>query len=276
MPALGPRETEPDAWIRWHKEAVALLVRRPVPVIAWLAVCVVLFYIGNRTSWQPLRAASVLFLVPLSLMAFIRVAWCADYSRRAGIWEITPTNRDCMLAIGVAAVLFAVGGALSPMLQSFADTFRELVEALGLYSPILADGDLAPDPLRYTLLGPFLVIGGVVGLAVSACLVFLIAFGQWFALPMLVLHQTPLPPSMASSARAYQINPVPMLGLAGVMLITLLLVMATLGWVSLVMIPFFGALLYTSYRDVFLGREENQPAAAIEGTEEVSPQESGI
>lgn len=271
MPALGPRETEPDAWIRWLKEALVLLRRRPLPLAGWLVLSLALFWVAQQSSWAPFRNASLLFLAPLGLIVFIRLAWCADYSRRAGLAEIMPDNRDCMLALGVGAALFALFTALGPILEPPVRGFRELVQDLGLWREILDDGQPAPAPLRYTLLGPILVAGGLVGLAVTACALLLLAFGQWFLLPMLALHQAPLPPSMAVSARAYPLNPVPMTGLFGVVIISGGLVMATLGWAALALIPFLGALLYTSYRDVFLGREESEPQRILDEDEGVVP-----
>lgn len=263
MPALGPRETEPDAWIYWLQESVLLLRRRPAAWLGWLLVCLVLLYVGHRATWAPLRALSLYFLMPMSLIIFIRLAWCADYSRPARLPDLIPTNRDCGLAIGIGVVLYAIVTAFGTMLASMAAYFEELVTALGLYREVLEDGMPAPPPLRYTLLGPFLVPGMLLGLAVCGCLALLLAFGLWFALPMLVLHQTPLPPSMAISARAYTLNPVSMVGLAGVLLISVGLAMLGLGWIALLMMPFYGALLYTSYRDVFLGREQSEPARMV-------------
>ncbi|MEX0732719.1 MAG: hypothetical protein WED00_00495 [Aquisalimonadaceae bacterium] len=264
MPALGPRETDPDAWISWLKEALGLLRRRPLAWLCWLAVCLCLLYVGHRASWAPLRTASLFFLMPMSLVVFIRLAWCADYSRPARLTDLLPTNRDCGLAIGIGAGLFAVLTAFSAMLAPLADGLEHVLTALGLYREVLDDGLPAPPALRHTMLGPVLVAGVLLGAAVFACLALLLAFGQWFAIPMLVLHQTPLPPSMAVSIRAYMLNPVPMVGLAGVVMISVGLVALSMGWIALAMMPFYGALLYTSYRDVFLGREESEPAAVVE------------
>lgn len=264
MPALGPRETEPDAWIAWIREAVLLLKRRPLTWLAWTAVSLVLLYVGHRATWVPIRAVSLYFLMPMSLMVYIRVAWCADYSKPAGWSDILPTNQDCGLAIGIGVVMVAVATAFGTVLSSMASDFRELVMSLGLYQEILDSGLPAPPPLRYTLMGPLLVPGLLLGLALGTCLTLILAFGQWFALPMLVLHQSPLIPSMVSSARAYPLNPVPMMGLAGVVLIAAGLTAASLGWLVIVLLPFSGALLYTAYRDVYLGRDASEPAKAVE------------
>jgi len=265
MTALGPRDVEPEAWIGWHREAVGLLLRRPAAMLGWLALCLGVHFAAHLAIYDVVRTASLLFLMPLMLMLFVRFAWCADYSRPAGIYDLLPGNHDCGIAIGIGAVMLIMLSAFDVVLAAMAQGFTELVKELGLYREILADGTAAPPPLRYTVMGPILVAGLQLGLLISACLVLLLAFGQWFALPMLVLHQSPLAPSMAMSARAYPMNPVPMMGLAGSLVIGTVLVVLTLGWLGLMLAPYYGAMLYTSYRDVFLGRNASEPARAPAG-----------
>ncbi|MCP1676039.1 hypothetical protein J2T57_003198 [Natronocella acetinitrilica] len=257
MPALGPRETEPDAWLRWLTEAYALLRRRPGQTLCWAVALLVLFYLTHRISFGVLRSFVFFFLAMLGLTVFIRLAAAADESKRRRIADLLPENTHCVLALGVAAALFSLQTGLELMLQPLAGSFQTVVQGLGLWSPIGSDGLPAAEPLRMTLVGPILVPGILLGLALLAGLLLLLAFGQWFLLPMMVLHSPPLPPSMVVSAKAYPLNPVPMLGLSGVLVITLGVLFLTVGWLGLVMIPFFGAVMYTSYRDVFLGQGEN-------------------
>lgn len=257
MPALGPRETEPDAWIRWLKEALGLLLRRPIQVLCWTLGLLVLFYLSHRISVGVLRTFAFFFLSVLGLTIFIRLASMADESKRRRLADLVPQNAHCVLALGVAAMLFALHTGLAPVLMPLGESFREVVQALGLWSPIRDDGLPASEPLRHTLLGPVLVPGGLLGLATVAALLLMLAFGQWFLLPMMVLHSPPLPPSMVASAKAYPLNPVPMLGLSGVLMITLGLLLVSFGWLGLAIVPYFGAVMYTAYRDVFLGEGEN-------------------
>lgn len=268
MPALGPREVEPDAWLRWLREAAVLLVRWPRPTALWVVASLFLFYMSHRMSWAEFRYFSQFFLVALGLVAFIRLAWCADHNKMPRVWNVMPTNRDCVLALGLAAALFAMLVALSGMLGPLASVFREAVEGLGLWSPVTADGLPAVPPLRRTLLGPILVPGATVALSLTACVALLLAFGQFFLLPMMVLHQPPLPPAMVTSAHAYPLNPVPMMGLSGLVMMLPALVVVSLGWVGALAVPYIGALMYVAYRDVFLGEED-------EASEEVEDEESG-
>ncbi|MBK1734600.1 hypothetical protein CKO15_04730, partial [Halorhodospira abdelmalekii] len=90
----------------------------------------------------------------------------------------------------------------------------------------------------------------------------LLAFGQWFLLPMVVLHAAPPGMSMVMSLHAYTINPAPMTGALGLLLFGVLVVVLSAGWLGPLLVPLFGVLLYTSYRDVFLGRSSNHPAGA--------------
>ena len=256
MPALGPRQVEPDAWQHWLKEGGTLLWRRPGLSLKWAVVSLFLFYMSHRMSWPELRYASHFFLVALGMMLFVQLASAVDNRRPTGWRNLVPTNRDALLALGLAAALFAILTAFTGVLSPIADAFRQAVEGLGFWSPITAEGLPADAPLEQLLLGPVIVPGGTVGLALVATLALLLAFGQLFLLPMMVLHQPPLPPAMVMSARAYPLNPAPIMGLSGVIMLAPALVVASLGWVGLIMVPYAGSVLYVAYRDVFLGEAE--------------------
>lgn len=259
MPALGPRLVEPDAWGEWVRESVRLLVTRPAQTMVILALVLLVFYAVHLLSWEPVRRFMTLLCIPIGLMIFIRLAWFMDHGKRARLYQLLPGNSELLLAVGCAAAVMALHGALSAMLDPMTAGFRELVQQLGLWSPVRPDGLPAEPPLRQTLLGPILVPGGLFGAALAGMLLMLLAFGQWFLLPMMALHQPPLPPAMASGARAYHVNPVPMLGLTGVLMLSVGFLVVTLGWALVGLVPFFGALLYVSYRDVFLGKEADAP-----------------
>lgn len=257
MPALGPRETEPNAWMRWMKEAIRLLRRRPGQVVWCTLALVVLFYLSHRISVGVLRSFAFYFMAMLGLTVFIRIAAFADESKQRRLLDLLPHNTHSVLALGVAAVLFMFETGLSMTLTGLAESFRVTVQELGLWSPVRGDGLPAAEPLRMTLVGPLLIPGALLALAALAGMLVLLALGQWFLLPMMVLHSPPLPPAMVYSAKAYPLNPVPMLGLSGALLLALGGVLLSLGWLGILVIPFFGAVMYTSYRDVFLGQGEN-------------------
>ncbi len=268
MSALGPREVEPDAWGEWVRESARLLAGQIAWVVAVLALTLVVFYAVHQLEWMPVRRFAMLLSLPLALMVFIRLAWFADHGRRARVMQLLPGNTELLLAVGCAATVMALHGALSVMLEPLTHGFQEMVERLGLWRPLRADGMPAEPPLRHTLLGPILVPGGLFGSALVAMLLVLLAFGQWFLLPMVVLHNPPLPPAMAIGPRAYTMNPVPMLGVTGLLMITVGLLVVSAGWLFMALVPFLGALLYVSYRDVFLGKESDAPEA-VQSEEEI-------
>lgn len=262
MAALGPREVEPDAWNAWVREAFGLLASRPLYTLGMLAGLSLVLAAVHWIAWFPVRRFLMLLCSTLGLMVFIRFAWYADKGRRCRPEQLLPGNGDFVLALGCAAAVMALAGALSAMTAPLFEAFRTIVEDLGLWRPVGPDGLPAEPPLRQFLLGPILVPGLLVGGAVVSLLLVLLAFGQWFLLPMMVLHEPPLPPAAAMAARAYPLNPVPLMGLTGVLMIAGALLVATVGWVFFVLVPFFGALLYVSYRDVFLGEGADAPEPA--------------
>lgn len=262
MSALGPREVEPDAWGEWAREAVRLLLLRPAGTAAVVALMLLVFYAVHLVEWMPVRRFATFLCLVIALMVFIRLAWFADHGRQARLAQLLPGNGELLLAVGCAAAVMALHGALVTVIDPIAEGFRELVENAGLWSATGADGLQAEPPLRHTLLGPILVPGGTFGAALVGVLLTLLAFGQWFLVPMIVLHQPPLPPAMAMAARAYPLNPVPMTGITGMLLVTVGLIGVSAGWIFPLLLPFFGAVLYVSYRDVFLGRFSDAPEAA--------------
>ncbi len=260
MSALGPRQTEPDAWIRWIREAVALLLRRPAAVAGYLATVIGVYWVAHLTVWGPMRTLLMLVVATLALVLFIRLALAVDYNRPLHPGFVLPANLDAAVAVTLAAALFAAHGVVAPALfDPLHLSFNEAVEVLGLYEPRLETGAPAPDPLTYGLLGPLWVTGGLFGAALLGTGLGMLAFGQWFLLPMVVLHGAPPIHSAAVSARAYRSNPVAMTGLLGVFMAAVVVLVVSLGWAGPLLAPLLGAVLYTSYRDVFLGRDANHP-----------------
>lgn len=276
MAALGPKETDPDAWIRWLKEALGLLARRPGLVAAWTLGLLVLVFVSHRIAFELLRGFAFFFLAVLGLGVFVRIAALADDSKRRRVRDLVPDNSQCVLAIGVAAILFALLLGFQPSLETLVATFRQTVEELGVWSPVDTDGFPAREPLRSILLGVILVPGALIGFAALSALAVLLLLGQWFLIPMMVLHSPPLPPAMVVSAKAYPLNPVPMAGLSGVLLVGFALVLLTAGWLGLVLVPFFGAVLYAAYRDVFMGQAENSPVAFLEDDSSMAQRPSAL
>ncbi|MFW6379889.1 MAG: hypothetical protein ACOCZF_00595 [Halorhodospira sp.] len=260
MSVLGPRPTEPEAWERWVREAGVLLLRRAGAFLLYTVGVGAALLAAHLVAWAPLRVLLTLLVGVLALILFVRLALVADFNRTAHPLYVLPGNLDGAVGVTVAAGLFAAFGALGPVLFApLADSLAYVLIGLGFYEPRLESGAPAPPPEQALLLGPVLVIGGVWGAAVVGAMVALLAFGQWFLLPMVALHAAPPGMAMLMSVRAYAANPVAMTGLVGVLLVAVAVVVLSLGWLGILLLPFFGGVLYTAYRDVFLGRAWNHP-----------------
>ncbi len=261
MSILGPRPTEPDAWLRWIREAAQLLARRPAAFGVFAAGTVAVLLVAHGVAWAPVRTLLTLPLTMLALTLFIRLALVADHNRDARLLYVLPGNLDAAVAATAAAGIYAVYGLLEPTLFSpLATSLEAVLTQAGLYEPRLASGAPAEPPQSSTLVGPVLIAGGLWGLATLGGVACLLAFGQWFLLPMVVLHGARPGLAMLVSVHAYSTNPVGMIGLLGVLLAAVAAVAMTLGWLGALLPPVFGVLLYTSYRDVFLARAHNHPA----------------
>lgn len=261
MSALGPRQVEPNAWIGWFTEAGRLLLRRPAPAVAYAFAVFALHWVGHMAAWGPVRTLLALLLSAVGLVIFIRLALALDYNRSVRPTFVLPANLDAALAVTVAAALFALHGALTPSIFGPMETsVAEAVEGLGVYDPRLATGAPADPPLAHTLLGPILVPAGTLGAAALGAAIGLLAFGQWFTLPMVVLHGAPPGECARMSVRAYPVNGLCLMTLPAPLLALIPVLMITGGWVGPVLLPYLGMVLYTAYRDVFLGRSANHPA----------------
>ncbi|ABM60971.1 hypothetical protein [Halorhodospira halophila] len=260
MSALGPRPTEPEAWQGWLREAAGLLVRRPAAFLGYTAGVAAALLLAHSVAWAPLRGLLTLLVVVLALVLFVRLALVADYNRDARPFYVLPGNLDGAVALTAGAGLFAAYGALGPLLfWPLADSLETVLTGVGLYEERLASGAPAPPPQEAFAIGPVFVAGGVWALAAVGALAGLLAFGQWFLLPMVALHGAHPGMAMWMSVHAYAVNPVSMTGLLGLLLAAVGVVVLTVGWLGVLLLPVFGAVLYTSYRDVFLARAENHP-----------------
>ncbi len=260
MTALGPRPTEPEAWQNWLREAIGLLLRRPLAFLAYTAGVAVALLIAHSVAWAPLRGMVTLLVVAVALVLFVRLALVADYNREARPLYVLPGNLDGAVALTVGAGLFAAYGALGPLLfWPLADSLEVALTGVGLYEERLASGAPAPPPQEAFAIGPVFIAGGFWALVLIAALAGLLAFGQWFLLPMVALHGAHPGMAMWMSVRAYAGNPAPMAGVLGLLLGAVAVVVLTAGWLGILLLPLFGAVLYTSYRDVFLARSSNHP-----------------
>lgn len=260
MNALGPRRCEPNAWQGWVWAALELIWRRIGAFSVCTVVATLALMVAYSVTWAPVRVFLVLLLTALALALFVRLALVADYNRAASSVNVSPGNLDVAVAVTIGAALFAAYGAFLPgVFAPLAASLEQSLIGLGVYEPRLASGAPAPPPATQFLIGVICMAGGVWGVAAFGAGVGLLACGQWFLLPMVILHAASPGMGMAMSLRAYLVNPAPLTGLLGILLGMLTLVLASLGWLGTLLLPVLGALLYTSYRDVFLERDTNHP-----------------
>lgn len=261
MTALGPRRCEPEAWQGWLTAALALIWRRLGLFGGYTGGVMLVLMASYSVAWTPARILLVLLLTVVALVLFVRLALVADYNRESKLLYIIPVNLDVALAITVGAALFAGYGVLQTgFFEPLAESLEQSLIGLGFYEPRLETGAPAPPPTSQFRLEMVFMAGGMWGVATFCAGLGMLAFGQWFLLPMVVLHSSPLDMSIVMSLRAYSFNPVPMTGLLGILLTMLGLVVISLGWLGPLLLPILGVLLYTSYRDVFLGRDTNHPS----------------
>jgi hypothetical protein len=203
-----------------------------------------------------------LLLPPLAIVGFLRLARAADCALDFPPGALLPSNTDVLRVLGLAALGY--GAAFAALLALGA--LDSAGEGAG------GDAALAKLPWRdylhaaATWLGlpvDLLIKTALFGASVTAFCTLLLALCSWFTLPLIQFAGLSLVPATLLSFRAYRLN-ARTLGVMGVVVLVsaLLVLLLTLGMASLLIAPFTGALLYVSYRDVFLGRPQNAPVPA--------------
>jgi len=256
---LQPREVEWNAPWRWAREALALIARRPLAFLATSVAALLLFGAALQVESPWLRLLIALALPPLALCGLLRLAEAADRSLPLPWIRLLPGNAEALQVLGLAALgyglafaaMLAAGGgvealeARAPQAARFwQDQLRAVLAATGL-------------PSRWAIAG--LLFGASIG-AYSGLVLMLFS---WFTLALTQNGGVPLPLAMRLSFDAYRLN-ARRLGLASLAVLVgvTMLVLISLGVAVVLMAPFVAALMYVSYRDVFLGRAENAPVRA--------------
>ncbi|NLO79503.1 MAG: hypothetical protein GX093_04205 [Xanthomonadaceae bacterium] len=261
MNLLQPRRVEANAPWRWVREAFALIGRRPAAFGLTSLVMLALFFAALEVEQTQLRFLIALLLPPFGIGSCLRLAEAADRSRPVTPLELLPTNREVVQILGI-------------MVLGYGFVFA-LIVAASAGGWALEPGTLADERWRNyvdaaaTMLGlpVALAVKGVlfgISLAAFACIL-LVAFA-WFALPLSQLCGLPTLPALRLSFSAYRLN-AHRIGLASVATLAAMaaLVLLSLGLAAVLAAPFLGAMLYVSYREVFLGQAENSPARATAG-----------
>lgn len=265
MTVFQPRQVEPRAPWRWVREAWGLIARRPMAFGLASTVMFALFCAALQVEPPALRFAVALLLPPLGLGTFIRLAQAADRSQPLPLAALLPGNREVLQALGVAVVGYGLAFAVIAAMQAGG-------EAAGL---ALEPGQLADQRWRDYVaavaseLGlPLVVVarGVLFGCSLAAFSGLLLLLFAWFALPLSQLGSVRTWLALQLSVSAYRLN-AHRIGLASVGALGLmaLAVLLTLGLAAMLAAPFLGAMLYVSYREVFLGQAENSPLQIASG-----------
>ncbi|WP_147305021.1 hypothetical protein [Alkalilimnicola ehrlichii] len=110
----------------------------------------------------------------------------------------------------------------------------------------------------------FLVYSALLGASLVAFAGILLGLGAWFTLPLASLGGMPLVAASLLSFQACRLNARSLRFTSFFLLLAVLFaVLLSFGLASLLLAPFFGAVLYVSYRDVFLGQAQNSPVLAV-------------
>lgn len=263
MNALEPREVEWNAPWHWAREALALMARRPVAFGLASLGALAVFFAAVQVDSLMARFTIVLLLPPLSVLGFMRLAEAADRSLELPPAALLPSNGDVARILGLGAlgyalafgVIMAVGGGPesviadlqaggTPLDGKWKDYVALAVAAAGL-------------PLAWVIKATLF------GASLTAFAGLLLVMFSWFTLPLIHFSGLGLVPATLLSVRAYRLN-ARRLGVASFALLgaVVLVVVLSLGLAAMLIAPFIGAVLYVSFRDVFLGRRDNEPARA--------------
>lgn len=262
MNTFQPRQVESNAPLRWAREALGLIGRRPLAFGLCSLTALILFFIVLQIEQPILRLVIVLLVPPVWIGGFVRLAEAADQSRPLSPLQLLPTNGEVGRALIVAALGYGLAFALIFAVGSTADG-----TGLALEPGVLADGRWTDYVEKAAaLLGlPFAIVVKSVlfGISLAAFSGLLLVLFAWFALPLIQLGRVRTSLALRLSISAYRLN-ARRIGLASVatLAVTVLVVLLTLGLAAIVAAPFLGAMLYVSYREVFLGQAENSPAQA--------------
>lgn len=259
MNLFQPRRVEANAPWRWAREAFGLMGRRPFAFGAASLTMLALFFAVLQVEQTWWRFLIVLAMPPLGIGSFLRLAEAADQSRPLAVAELLPGNGEALRIMGVTALGY---GLIFALLMAASGSGLELEPG------VLADErwrnyvDAAATTLGLPLA---LVVKGVLfGISLAAFSGLLLVLFVWFALPLAQLGKLPLKLALQLSFSAYRLN-AHRIGLASVATLAamVVLILLSLGVAAVLAAPFIGAMLYVSYREVFLGQAENSPAQAV-------------
>jgi len=264
MKTLEPRRVEVSETYIWLKEALELISRRLILFVSSVALFIALIYVAIRafTTIAPTLPAAVslsIFLIYCSFMLFvvltdmIVLAFLSDNSSPADIGErlraIMPEQKKLFLlsfrALLVGAGIWVFFLTVNPN-KDFFDTCEQVM------SRMMLDKD---NPLFFI----FQLMATVLYFLVLS----LISLRTFFSIPLVIFHDLDYKEAKSLSHRAIMIN-MQAMTMAMITWIMLFVVAITaVNVLSLILFPLFGAYIYVSYRHIFIGQLENDPAKAV-------------
>lgn len=257
MQNFQPRQVEWRAPWRWSREALGLIARRPAAFLFASLVLLVCFFSALQVDEPILRFIIVLMLPPLGLTGFLRLAEAADHGRDLPLAGLFPTNGETLRVLLLAAsgygLMFA---AILAMSGGMGGTGLEMEPALGARWKDYVQAAVEAAGLPFA----WVVKAVLFGASLTSFCGLLLTLFAWFVLPLMQLGQVRGPLALRLSFDAYRLN-ARTLGITSfsTLAVAVSVVFVTLGLAAVLIAPFVGAMLYVSYREIFLGRAQNAP-----------------
>ena len=261
--SFQPRVVERRAPLRWSREALGLIARRPAAFLAASLVLLVTFFSALQVEAAMLRFAIVLILPPLGLAGFVRLAEAADHGREMPLAGFFPSNREALRVLAVVAsgygIMFALIMAMSGGMGGTGIELEPVAAGAKWKDYVQAAVEAAGLPFSWV------VKAVLFGASLAAFAGLLLTLFAWFVLPLMQLGNVRTLMAARLSFDAYRLNG-RTLGITSVATLGVVTaaVFLSLGLAAVLIAPFVGAMLYVSYREIFLGRAENAPVRVRE------------
>lgn len=253
---LEPIRVEfPDILV-WMKESMLLFRRRP---LLFLAISLVFFFICHKVDFRGYVTFFIaLLLCQITIVVSIVVARCADESRplTLNIWYQSLLNS--ILPVVLCSAFYVLMWIIAMKLVSLL-MIDELVAESSVPPPIAVLQWLYPGTISLFVI--------YIGILVTT---------MWFLLPLSVFHKMGFVDSVLFAKQGERKN-FPVVVLASYPPLLIFCVLFAFSELSLVVavigLPLFSIYLYVSFRHVYMGRKESQPAKAA--VADAVPAESG-
>ncbi len=245
MEPLRPITVTPRDSLVWLRES-AILARRKLVSAGLLTVTYAALTLFT-TSDSILSVLLGALLCQLYLTGMMLVAEAADHSRSVHEMPIGRAIREVagfsiLLSVAAALIVLTVAVVFQPVIESTAESVAQVVSH-------------EPPWLLALLLTPALIALSVFGVGIAW-------LHQWFVYPLLVHHELRLKEAMRLALRAQALNTIPfaLVVVVPILLLNgLMIIWENAALLLLPVLPIAGALMYVSYRHVFLGRRDNAP-----------------